>query len=138
MTGKDILPDKDLLEKAAATKRFECSSLRKKLNAQTDTARKQYQKLDVTYEFDKIIKKEKPTLENYSKLDLIYNSNYSFCKYYRNSKKLDNLTLESKYSFLVEFYTNVYNTASELYNDFLGSYFDEYYELWHAKKWNRP
>ena len=30
--------------------------------------------------------------------------------------------------------TNVYNTASELYNDLLEIYFDEYYELSDAKR----
>ena len=53
MIGKDVLPEKDLLEKAATIKRFEYSYLTKKLNAQTDIARKQYQKLDDTYKFDK-------------------------------------------------------------------------------------
>ena len=39
----------------------------KELKAQFDIEKKQYQKLDDTYDFDKIIKKEKPTLVNYSK-----------------------------------------------------------------------
>ena len=80
MTGKDVLREKDLLEKAAAIKRFQYLLLGKELKAQINIAKKQYQKLDNTYEFDKIIKKEKPTLENYSKSDLIYSSNYSFYK----------------------------------------------------------
>ena len=91
----------------------------------------------------KIIKKEKPTLVNYSKSDRIYNNIYSFYKDYRGSKNFDNLSLESKYSFLAKFFkdsnkfnklktqeekikrkkTNVYNTASELYNDLLEIYF---------------
>ena len=135
-------------------KRFENSSLGNKLKAQTDIAKKQYQKLDDFYESDKIIKKEKPTLKIYSKSDIIYNSNYSCYKYYRDSKKFDNISLESKYTFLVEFFkdsnklnklknkkkklkrkkTNVYNTASELYNDLLGTYFGEYYHLLDAKR----
>ena len=45
-------------------KRFEYSLLGKKLKAQTDIANKQHQKLDNTFEFDKRIKKEKPTLKN--------------------------------------------------------------------------
>ena len=69
--------------------------------------RKRYQKLDDTYEFDKIIKKEKPRLENYSKSDLIYNSNNRFYKYYRNSKKFVNLSLKSKDSFLVDFFNDL-------------------------------
>ena len=67
-------------------KRFEYSPLGKELKAQNDITKKQYAKLDDTFGFDKIIKKEKPALKNYSKLDLIYNSNYSFYKYYRDSK----------------------------------------------------
>ena len=67
--------------------------LGKKLKAQTDIAKKQYQKVNDTYEFDKIIKKETPTLENYSKSDLIYNSNCSFYKHFCDSKKFDNLSL---------------------------------------------
>ena len=41
LTGKDFVPEKDLLEKAATMKRFEYSSLGKKLNAQNDIAKKQ-------------------------------------------------------------------------------------------------
>ena len=58
MTGKDILPQKDLLEKAATIKRFKYSTIGKELKAQTDKAKKECQKLDDTYEFDKIIKKK--------------------------------------------------------------------------------
>ena len=60
MTGKDVLPEKDLLEKVAIMKRIDYSTLDKELKAQTDIAKKQYQKFDDTYEFDKIIKKERP------------------------------------------------------------------------------
>ena len=56
-------------------KRFEYSPLGRKLKAQSDIEKEQYQKLDDTYKFNKIITKEKLTLENYSKSDLIYNSN---------------------------------------------------------------
>ena len=78
MTRKDILLEQDLLGKAATMKRFEYSLLDKELKEQTDIAKKQCQKLEVTYEFSKIIKKEKPTFKKYSKSDLIYNGNYSF------------------------------------------------------------
>ena len=63
MTDNDVLPGKDLLEKAATIKKFEYSPLDKELNAQTDTAKKQYQKLDNTFEFDKTIKKGKKHLK---------------------------------------------------------------------------
>ena len=51
--AKDVLPEKDLLEKAAIMKRFEYLPLGKEFKAQT---KKQYQKLDHTYEFDRIAK----------------------------------------------------------------------------------
>ena len=84
-------------------KRYEYSPLAKELKAETDKDKKQYQKLDDTFEFDKIIEKEKPTLENYRKIkyskSLIYNNNYSFYKYYCDNKKSDNLSLKSKIRF---------------------------------------
>ena len=46
---------KDLLEKASALKRFEYSPVGSELKKQTNVAEKQYQKLDSTYEDDKII-----------------------------------------------------------------------------------
>ena len=58
LTSKGVLPEKDLLEKVATIKRFVYSPLSKELKAQTDIAKKQYQKLDNTYEFHKIIKKK--------------------------------------------------------------------------------
>ena len=71
LTGKDVLPENDLLEKTAAIKRFEYSPLGRELKVQTDIAEEQYQKFDDTFEFDKIIKKENSTIKNYSKSDLI-------------------------------------------------------------------
>ena len=44
MTHKEVLPDKDLLEKVAALKTLEISLLGKELKAQTSAAEKQYQK----------------------------------------------------------------------------------------------
>ena len=63
MRDKDVSPEQNLLKKAAAIKRFEYSPLGKELKVQTDIPKKHYQKLDNTFEFDKIIKKEKPTLK---------------------------------------------------------------------------
>ena len=57
MTGKDVLPKQDLLEKAAAIKRFEYSLLDKELEKQTIVAENQYQKFDNSLEFDNAIKK---------------------------------------------------------------------------------
>ena len=55
LTGKDVSLKKEFLEKATTIKRFEYSPLDKELKEQTDIAKKQYQKLDDTFEFDKII-----------------------------------------------------------------------------------
>ena len=63
LTANDVLPENDLLEKASTMKRFEYSLLGKEFKAQTDIAKKQYHKLDDTYEIDKTIKKEKPAFK---------------------------------------------------------------------------
>ena len=108
---------KYLPEKAATVKRSEYSSLGlgkdlsldKELKAQTDVTKKyqKYKKLDDTFEFYKIIKKEKPTHENYSKSNLIYDANHSFYKFYRDSKKFNNISFKSKYSFLTKFFKDL-------------------------------
>ena len=61
LTGDNVLPEKDLLEKAAIIKRFEYSPLSSELKKQTDIAEKQNQGLDKIYEF---IKKENDDDEN--------------------------------------------------------------------------
>ena len=53
LTGKDVLPGKDLVEKAATIKRFEYSPLGKELNKQTCVAEKQYRKFDNAFESNK-------------------------------------------------------------------------------------
>ena len=63
MTGKDVLLEKDLLEKAATRKRFEYSPLGKKLKHQTDIAKEQYHRLEDTFEFVQIIKKKNQHLK---------------------------------------------------------------------------
>ena len=73
MTNKDILPEKDLVEKAATLKIFEYLLLGKESKVQADIAKKQYKKLDDTYEFVKNNFKKNP-LKKYSKSDRIYNS----------------------------------------------------------------
>ena len=79
---------KESLENAAAMERFEDSPLGKELKAQTDMAKKQYQILGSTFESDKIIKKEEPTLKNYNESNLIYNSKHIFHKYHCKVNKL--------------------------------------------------
>ena len=68
LTGKNVLPEKDLLEKVATLlKRFEYSPLGKELKAQTDIAKKQRKGLDKAFISNKdnknvnesLIKKEK-------------------------------------------------------------------------------
>ena len=57
LTGKVVLPEKDLIKKSATIKRFHYFPLGKELKVQTEIAKNQCQKLDGTFEFDKIIKK---------------------------------------------------------------------------------
>ena len=78
MTDKDVLLEKDLLEKTATMKRFEYLLLDKELKAQMGIAKKQYQGLNKFFKSDK---KEEPVLKNYSKSYLIYGANHSFDKY---------------------------------------------------------
>ena len=49
LTSKDILPEKDLLEKAAAIKRFEFSPLGSKLKKETVITKKIYQGLNKAF-----------------------------------------------------------------------------------------
>ena len=52
LTGKDVLLEKDLLQKAATMKRFEYSSLGKEIKNQTRAAEKQYQGLNKLFKPD--------------------------------------------------------------------------------------
>ena len=144
LTGKDVLPEKDLLEKAVTMKRFEYSPFSKELKAQADTAKKHYQKLDDTYEFDEISKEEKLEYKKYNSKNLVYNSKHSFCGYC-NNKKFNSLPIKLKYLILLSFFVDlnklsniipqkesrkekqetVYNNAAELYNVYLKIYFNE-------------
>ena len=93
--------------------------------------------------------------KNCSKSDIVYNSNCSFHKDHRDSEKFYNLCLKLEHLFLAKFFDNlskfeklktqkqktekqkkkqkqkknVHNTASELYNDLLEIYFDQYNDL---------
>ena len=82
MTGKDVLPEKNLARKSCQNGKIWIFALGKELKAQTNIAKKQYHKLDNTYEFDEIIKKEKPTLKKYNRSNLIWDSKYIFYPYY--------------------------------------------------------
>ena len=78
------------------------------MKIETDIAKKQYQKGNKVYEFDEKINKNvrKPALKKYNKSDLKYNANHSFYKNH-DIRKFDNLSLESKYSFLVNFFIDL-------------------------------
>ena len=61
MNSKDVLPGKDLQEKAAALKRFEYSPLGKELKSQTSVVEKHDQKLNMTFmTFESDDKEEEP------------------------------------------------------------------------------
>ena len=81
MTDKDVLPQKNLLEKAAAIKRFEYPPFGSELKKRTSVAEKQCQglnKLSKSGEKEEsvTIKKEKPAITYESKL--MYDNKYGF------------------------------------------------------------
>ena len=49
MTDKIVLPEKDMLQKVSALKRFEYSPLDKELKKQTNVIEKQYQDFDKVF-----------------------------------------------------------------------------------------
>ena len=53
MTGKDVLLEKDLLEKFEAIKKFEYSLLGKESEKQTSVGEKQYKKFNNAFESNK-------------------------------------------------------------------------------------
>ena len=57
MTGKDVLPEKDLLEKVATKKRYEYLSLGKQLKSETVIAKMKKEELDKNLLLKRIIKK---------------------------------------------------------------------------------
>ena len=105
LTGKDVLPEKDWLEKAAALKKFKYSPLGKKLKKQTSVAEKQYQKFHNTHRFDRI-KKEKGVIKKYNRLNLVYDSKYSFYEYY-NIPNCSTMSPESIYPVLLLFFNDL-------------------------------
>ena len=89
LTGKDVLPEKYFLEKAATIKFFENSLLDSKLKKQTYIAKKPYQGLGKVYEFDKKDNFKKLTNKSKNKkiADLNYDDRFNFNKY-RNNENL--------------------------------------------------
>ena len=59
LTGKDVLPEKDMLEKAVTIKRLEYSPLGKELEKQTSVAEKQWQSFSKVYQRFLIMMKKK-------------------------------------------------------------------------------
>ena len=59
MTGKDVLPEKDLLEKFEAIKKFEYSLLGIESEKQTSVGEKQYKKFNNAFESNKKEEEEK-------------------------------------------------------------------------------
>ena len=87
LTSEGVFPEKDLLEKAAALKRFEYSPLDKELKKQTNVAEKQYQKLDNAFESNKRkeVKKSNNNKKSHAKSNLLYNklSLIVYCIYHK-------------------------------------------------------
>ena len=92
MTGKDVLPEKCLLEKAAVLERFEYYPLGKELKKQPSADGKHYQSFTKIFNHDKKeepvkIKKEQPLTTDES--NLVYTYKHSFNEY-KNIKKYTN------------------------------------------------
>ena len=73
LNGKDVLFEKDLLERSSTIKRFEYSLLGKELNVQTDI--EQYQLLNKFFKSDEkeesvTIKKERPAMTSVKKTNV--------------------------------------------------------------------
>ena len=81
LTGKDVLPGKDLLEKAAALKRFGYSPLGKELKKQASVAEKQCQKFDNAFESNKNKEDKTKNKRSHGKSNLVYNNYFTFYKY---------------------------------------------------------
>ena len=71
-TGLNVLPEKYLLEKTAALKRFEYPLLGKELRKQTSVAEVQYQKFNNAFESNK-----QEEIKN-KKSNLVYNNCFTF------------------------------------------------------------
>ena len=79
LTGRDVLTEKGLLEKAAALKRFEYLPLGKELKVQTSAAEKQYEKLE---KYFKSSKKEEITEKRCAKSNLVYSKDSAYYLYH--------------------------------------------------------
>ena len=80
LTGKDVLPKKDLLGKAAAIKIVEYFPLDTELKAQASAAEKQYLTLGEVFEPNK--KEQK----SHAKSTLVYSKSFTLYKYYNTEE----------------------------------------------------
>ena len=101
MTGKDVLLENDLLEKAAASKRFEYSPLGKELKKQTSVAEKWYQKFNSAFESNKNEEDKTKKVEARSS-NLVYHNYFIFYKYHKINECVKH-SLDSKLNDLKEF-----------------------------------
>ena len=93
LTGKDVLPEKDLLERAAALKRFQYSPLGKELKKQTSVAEKQYQNFDKIFKSDETEQPVTIKKEITDESSLFYNNKYSFIEFKNVGKYKDDSRL---------------------------------------------
>ena len=107
LTGEDILPEKNLLEKAGTIKIFEYWTMGSELEKQTSITKDQYQGLDRVYEFNKKIlikQKIKSVLSQIYSIYLFYLFSVRFTFFKNlNNWKLTNLSFKSKQKDLTDF-----------------------------------
>ena len=82
MTGKNVLPEKDLVEKSASIKGFEYSSLDKELKKGASVAEKQYQKLGNAFESNKKEEYKTKNKRSLAESNLVYKNYFTFYKYH--------------------------------------------------------
>ena len=158
MTGKDVLPEKDFLEKAVAIKRFDDPPLGKELKKQTSVTEK-HQKFDNVFESNKKEEVETKRKRSSTKSGLVYNNSFTFYKYQdihdfvkrslvsKNRSKIDRWK-EFKYKFELFCHDTLeinpnnkeqikdLKTALELHNQLLNILETQYYKPSKAQRKN--
>ena len=160
LTDKDVLQEKDLLEKVAAVQIFEYSQLGKELENQASVAENHYQKLDNAFESNKKGGLKTKNKRSHAKTNLVYNKYFTFYKYRKNKEfvkrffgsKINDLKTY-KYNLKLFYHENMefelnnkcklkdleervvqLNTALELCNKLLNTYKTQYDKLTKANK----
>ena len=133
MTDKDVLLEKDLLEKAAAWKRLEYSPLGKELKKQTSVVEKKYQDFDKIFNHDEReepLKIEKKRPLTTAEPSLISNNKYSFSEFknvekyvkqwLKEFKKFTPRTVKTKKNkkIMYSIARKLYSKRSIYYNDY--------------------